>query len=171
MFFRYSNPENDVYRSDFKRRYAKDSTNPRLLNQDDAILNTKFIYSEEPNIRTNELYTMPHFRQTSTTTTEMAPVENNSIIETNKSVETNSVYMNFTITFSRENSSNTSEESENTTETESTTEPVTTIEDSTTPDLTTTTSSTPSSTYTPGQLFQDSENEEKVNANYKLRGV
>lgn len=180
MFYRYANPENEVYRSDFKRRYSKENSNARLLNQDDAILNTKFIYSEEPNIRTNELYTMPHFRQTTSTTTEMntSPVENNSILDSsNKSnVETNSVYMNFTITFSRDNANQSVEETthvENTTESEETTETLTTTEEGTTADTTPMSSSTQSSTVPPpGQLFQDTDADEKAaNTNFKMRGV
>ncbi|GLV34491.1 spatzle 4 [Carabus blaptoides fortunei] len=177
--YRYSNPENDVYRSEHKRRYAKDSDNPRLLNQDDAILNTKFIYSEEPNLRTNELYTLPHFRQTSTT--EMNSVtENNTVVvdPASKNVETNSVYTNFTITFAREAENQTAEDStemENTTEAEITTEDdfLTTTDPVTISDDLTTASSSTQNPLPPkqGQLFQEMDQEEKISAAYKLRGV
>lgn len=105
--------------------------------------------------------------------------ENDTVMDqVNKSVETNSVYTNFTITFAREAENQTAEDStemENTTEAEITTEddfltttdPVT-ISD----DLTTASSSTQSPLPPkPGQLFQEMDQEEKISAAYKLRGV
>lgn len=106
-------------------------------------------------------------------------IENNTILEPlNKSTpETNSVYMNFTISFSRENNNQSvvedSTEMENTTEADTTTEQLTTTDSITTAEEMTTTSEKASTTSTTssGQLFQDSNHEEKVTAGYKLRGV
>lgn len=146
----YSQSDDDLYMNgDFKSRYAKDvefdnelhqndENTPRLL-QDDAkledVLNTKFIYSEEPtkSIKIGNLRTVPHFRSTTqrtmethtvvSTTSTKAPDENVTEIFFE-------VYENQTVT---ENT--TDKTTVTTTTTESITDTTTSFEETTTDSL------------------------------------
>lgn len=149
-FADYSHVDDDLYTNgDFKNRYAKDvefdnelhqndENTPRLLQDDpkiEDILNTKFIYSEEPtkSVKLGDLRTVPHFRATTQRT-----METNTVVSTasTKTLDDNiteifyEVYENQTVT---ENT--TDKTTATTTTTESATDTTISVEETTTEGL------------------------------------
>lgn len=172
--YRYNSPE-EVLRNDFKNRYAKqedvyeenelpkDENTPRHLQENskrDDILNTKFIYSEEPNlnIKLSDLKTVPHFKPT---TPKIAEKTTTAQSKTNES----DVSENFTEASTEYENATVTEANAETTTTEEVTEGTTVLNEDTT---TENNKKEPSETI----LFQDVEDNKVQNQmNFKLRGV
>lgn len=139
----------------------------------DEIMNTKFVYSEEPNlsVKLSELKAMPHFRPTNKEpNVEKKKIPEKKIEETkNNVVFENSVYENVTVGSVKPTEENfTTEATVDKTTTEAETSETTTEEfeeESATEDIN---KKKPSAV-----LFQDMDDSNKVsgNMNYKLRGV
>lgn len=163
----YLNKIKKEYDLKFEGRYMHDSD----------VMNTKFIYSEEPaiSIKLAGLKTAPHFRPASTSTTT-------SSTSTTQESTSKTLISSKQSTLTVEAKTTESElEVENTTLSFNETDKTTEIDDSTITtedDKTTTSTTTASSKVTPkkkisGMLFQDMEEEgpEKIKINYKLAGV
>lgn len=172
--FRY-NSHDETLRAEFKNRYAKqesifdnelskDEDAPRYLHENtkrDDILNTKFVYSEEPNlsVKLGDLKTVPHFRPTSPKPIKKVNLPSPLVNETAQA----------------ENSTETSTENEEvSTLADSNTEYTTTEEITETTTLgleeTTTTENSKKET-SAAVLFQDAEDKIQNHVNYKVRGV
>ncbi|RZC42589.1 Coagulin domain containing protein [Asbolus verrucosus] len=164
-------PVTDFYRFDDRKMYAKqefdfnldnevsrDGNEPRYLRDEDIsnddVLNTKFVYSEEPSIsiKLADLRTAPHFRPTThKTTTAEVPKTTTTTEEVTTETETSTIELTTDTTTGQNAKTDTSTNA-------NPTEPVTNDNNK-----------------SGAVLFQDMEdqnkNSNKVQVNYQMRGV